>query len=95
MSAGIPPETQWWHYSFGIKVKHRNRITKNIILSGLVLVYDVILLAKSVDICLPISAPKPVNKPAPLKPTAESAGARIYPIQETPAVTMSSLTMFF
>ena len=38
------------------------------ILSGLVLVSDVILLAKSDDMCLPISAPKPDNKPPSLKP---------------------------
>ena len=65
------------------------------ILSGEELVYDVILLAKSVETFLPISAPKPVNKPPSLKPVAVSADAPIYHIPATPPATISSLTMFF
>ena len=65
------------------------------ILSGDVLVPDVILLAKSLDTFLPISAPKPVNKPPSEKPIAASADAPIYPIPATPAPTISSLTMCF
>ena len=67
---------------------------KHLTLSGDVLVSDVILLAKSLDTFLPISAPIPVNKPPSLKPIAASADAPIYPIPATPAPTISSLTMF-
>ena len=65
------------------------------ILSGLVLVYDVILLAKSDDTCLPISVPKPLNKPPSENPIAESADAPIASPPATPAPTISSLAMFF
>ena len=65
------------------------------ILSGDVLVSDVILLEKSDDIFSPISAPIPVNKPPSLKPIAESADAPIYPIPAAPTPTISSLTIFF
>ena len=65
------------------------------ILLGLVLLSDVILLAKSVDTFLPISAPKPVNKPPPAKPMAPSADAPMDTPLAAPAVTISSLTMFF
>ena len=68
---------------------------KYLILSGLVLVSDVILLAKSVDTFLPISAPKPDNNPPSLKPIALSADAPIANPPAAPAVTISSLTMFF
>ena len=63
------------------------------ILSGDVLVSSVILLAKSLD-TLPISAPKPLNKPPSAKPVAESAGAPMANPPAAPAVTISSLTMF-
>ena len=55
----------------------------------------VILLAKSLDTFLPISAPKPINKPPSLKPVAESADAPMASPPATPAPTISSLTMFF
>ena len=64
-------------------------------MSGLVLVSDVILLAKSLDTFLPTSTDKPVNMPPSLKPKAESADAPIYPIPATPAHIISSLNMFF
>ena len=66
---------------------------KYLILSGDASVSHVILLAKSLDTFLPISAPIPVNKPPSLKPIAASADAPIYPIPATPAPTISSLTM--
>ena len=65
------------------------------ILSGDVLVSDVILLAKSLDTFLHISAPKPLNKPPSLKPVAESTDAPVASPPATPAPTISSLTMFF
>ena len=68
---------------------------KYLILSGDVLVSDVILLAKSVDTFLPISAPKPDNNPPSLKPVAESTVAPMASPPATPAPTISSLTMFF
>ena len=68
---------------------------KYLILSGGVLVSDVILLEKSDDIFLLISAPKPDNKPPSLKPIAVSADAPMANPPATPAPTISSLTMFF
>ena len=68
---------------------------KYLILSGDVLVSDVILLAKSFDTFLPISAPKPDNKPPSLKPVALSADAPIDNPPATPPATISSLPMFF
>ena len=65
------------------------------ILFGLVLVSGVILLAKSLDTSLPISAPKLNNKPPSLNPVA---GSRVVPMANppaTPPATISSLTMFF
>ena len=63
---------------------------KYLILSGDVLVFDVILLTKSVETFLPISVPKPVNKPPSLKPVAESADAPMANPPATPAPTISS-----
>ena len=68
---------------------------KYLILSGLVLVSDVILLARPVETFLPISAPIPVSRPPSLKPIALSADAPIANPPAAPAVTISSLTMFF
>ena len=68
---------------------------KYLILSGDVLVSDVILSAKSVETFLPISVPEPVNNPPSEKPIAESADAPIDSPPATPAPTISSLTMFF
>ena len=65
------------------------------ILSGDVLVSDVILLEQSDDICLPISVLKPVNGPPSENPIAESADAPVANPPATPAVTISSLTVFF
>ena len=65
------------------------------ILLGLVLVSDIILLAKSGDTFLPISAPKPDNEPPSLKPIAKSADAPMANPPATPAPTISFLTMFF
>ena len=62
---------------------------------GGVLVSDVILLTKSFDTFLPISAPEPDNKPPSLKPVAESTVVPIANPPATPAPTISSLTMFF
>ena len=45
--------------------------------------------------CLPISAPKPLNKPPSLKPIAESTDAPMASPPATPAPTISCLTMFF
>ena len=67
---------------------------KYLILSGDVLVSDVILLAKSFDTFLPISAPKPVNNPQSLKPMALSADAPIDNPPAAPAVIISFLIMF-
>ena len=64
-------------------------------LSGDVWVFSVILLAKSDDVCLPIPGPKPDNNPPSLKPVAPSADAPMANPLPTPAVTISSLTMFF
>ena len=80
---------------FALKSKAEIGSPKYLILSGGVLVFFVILLAKSLDIFLPISAPKPVNKPPSENPVAESADAPIYHIPATPAPTISSLAMFF
>ena len=68
---------------------------KYIIMSGLVLVPDVILLEKSDDVCSHISAPKPDNKPPSLNPTAESTVVPMANPPATPPATISSLTMFF
>ena len=65
------------------------------ILSGDVSVSYVILLAKSDDTFLPISAPKPVNKPPSLKPTALSIDAPMDTPPATPDPTNSFLTVFF
>ena len=67
---------------------------KHLILSGDVLVSDVILLAKSDDIFIPISAPKPDNKPPSLKPIALSIVPPMANPPAAPAVTSSSLTVF-
>ena len=68
---------------------------KYIIRSTFVLVSHVILLAKTLDTFLPISAIIPANNPPSEKPIAESADAPIYPIPAAPAPTISSLIMFF
>ena len=65
------------------------------ILSGGVLLSFVILLAKPLDTFLPISAPKPLNKPPSGNPIAASADVPIATPPATPAVTISSLTVFF
>ena len=62
---------------------------------GLVLVSDLILLAKSLDTFLPISMPKPDNKPPSLNPIAESTTVPMANPPAAPAVTIPSLTMFF
>ena len=79
----------------GLKSNIEIRSPKYLILSGLVFVSGVILLAKSVETFLPISPPIPVNKPPSLKPVALSADAPIANPPAAPAVTISSLTMFF
>ena len=66
-----------------------------LILSGLVFVSSVILLAKSLDTFLPISAPKPLNIPPSENPIAASADAPMATPPAAPAVTISSLTIFF
>ena len=58
------------------------------------MVSEVILLAKSDDTFLPISAPKPLNKPPSLKPVTESTDAPMASPPATPAPTISSLAMF-
>ena len=63
--------------------------------SGDVLVSSVILLAKSLDTFLPIPAPKPLNKPPPGNPIAESADAPMANPPATPAPTISFLIMCF
>ena len=68
---------------------------KNLILSGGVLVSGVILLAKSVETFLPISAPEPLNKPPSGKPIAVSVDAPIANPPATHAPTISSLIVFF
>ena len=68
---------------------------KYLILSGDVLVSDVVLSAKSVETFLPISVPKPVNNPPSEKPIAESTYVPIDNPPATPAPTISSLTVFF
>ena len=50
---------------------------------------------KSVETFLPISAPKPDNKPPSLNPIAESTVVPMANPPATPAPTISSLTMFF
>ena len=65
------------------------------ILLRLVLVSDEILLAKSLDTFLPISAPKPDNKPPTLNPIAESTVVPMANPPATPPATISSLTMVF
>ena len=60
-----------------------------------VLVSSVILLAKSLDTFLPISAPKPVNKPPSAKPIAASADAPMANPPAAPTPTITFLTMFF
>ena len=68
---------------------------KYLILSGAVLVSDVILLAKSLDTFLPIAVPEPLNKPPSLKPIAESTVVPMANPPATPAPTISCLTMSF
>ena len=65
------------------------------VLSCDVLVSYVILLAKSLDTFLPISAPRPFNIPPSEIPIAASADAPMANPPAAPAVTISSLTMFF
>ena len=65
------------------------------ILLGLVLLSSVIPLAKSGDTSLPISAPKPNNKPPSANPIAESADAPMDTPPAIPAPIISLLTMFF
>ena len=60
-----------------------------------VFVSSVILLAKSVETFLPISAPKPLNNPPSEKPIAESTDAPMANPPAAPAPTTSCLTMFF
>ena len=67
---------------------------KYLILSGLVLVSSVILFAKSLDTFLPISALKPLDIPPSENPIAASADAPTANPPATPAVIISSLTMF-
>ena len=67
---------------------------KYLILSGDVLVSDVNLLAKSLDILLPISAPKPNNKPPSENPIAASTVVPMDSPLATPPATISSLTIF-
>ena len=55
------------------------------ILLGLVLLSGVILLEKSDDMFLPISAPKPLNKPPSENPIAASADVPIANPPATPA----------
>ena len=64
-----------------------------LVLSGDVFVSDV--LAKSDDIVLPRSAPKPDNNPPSAKPIAASADVPIASPLAAPAEISSSLTMFF
>ena len=56
---------------------------------------DVILLAKSVDTFLPISAPKAVNNPLSLKPIALSKAPLTAKPPIIPACSIPSLTTFF
>ena len=65
------------------------------ILFGLVLVSDVILLVKSLDTFLPISTPRPDNKPPSLNPVAGSTVVPMANPPAAPAVTIPSLTTFF
>ena len=65
------------------------------ILLGLVLLSSVTLLAKSLDTFLPISAPKPDNKPPSAKPKAESADMPIATPPAAPAPTISLLIRLF
>ena len=78
-----------------LKSKAETGSPKYRILSGDVLSSAVSLLAKSVETFLPISAPKPVNKPPSEKPIAESADVPMATPPATPAPTISSSTMFF
>ena len=71
------------------KSKAETGSPKHLILSGDVLVSCVILLAKSGDTFLPISAPKPDNKPPSENPTAASADVPIASPPATPAPTIS------
>ena len=66
---------------------------KYLILLGGVLVSSVMLLAKSLDIFLPISAPEPLNKPP--SAIAESADVPIANPLAAPTPTISFLTMSF
>ena len=68
---------------------------KYLVLSGGVLVSSVILLPKSLDTFLPISAPKPINNPPSAKPIAESADAPMANPPAAPALTNSFLNMLF
>ena len=66
-----------------------------LILLGLVLFSSVILLAKSAETFLPITPPKPVNKPPSENPIAASAVVPMDTPPATPAPTISFLIMFF
>ena len=63
------------------------------ILSGDVLLSEVNLLAISVETFLPISAPKPVNKPPSENPIAEAADAPVVNPPAIPAAIISFLTI--
>ena len=65
------------------------------ILLGLVLLSSVILLAKSDDMFLLISAPEPLNKPPSENPIAESADAPMASPLAAPTPTFSFLIRFF
>ena len=82
-----------WEHSRTVEIKTGS--PKYLVLSGDVLVSDVILLAKSVETFLPISAPKQVNNPPSLNPVAVSADAPIDNPPAAPAVNISSLTICF
>ena len=66
---------------------------KYLIPSGLVLLYYVNLLAISVEIFLPISAPIPVKRPPSAKPIAESADAPMVNPPATPKSNIEFLTI--
>ena len=81
--------------ALALKSKAEIGSPKCLILSGDVLVSSAILLAKSFDTFLPISAPKPLNIPPSAKPIAESADVPIANPLAAPAPTISLLTMCF
>ena len=81
--------------ALALKSKALTGSPKYRILLSLVLLSSVILLAKSDDTLLPISAPKPLNTPPSAKPIAESADAPMANPLAAPAPTISCLIMFF